>query len=102
MSVVSEQDVHGNAVLHYLATNNVVNYKLIEWLRLQHEGHHAWNTLPNRCGFAAQDVLVSNVAAVKKPRDNLFGIHRHCETRQIGSRNSNYERKLKIGATPFS
>ena len=30
VSVVFEQDVHGNTALHYLASYNVVDHKLIE------------------------------------------------------------------------
>ena len=67
VSIASEQDVHGNTALHNLASYNVVNHKLIGRLRLQYGGQHAWNSLPNRCGFTAQDLLASNIAAVKKP-----------------------------------
>lgn len=69
---VSQQDIHGNTALHYLASYRVVNYQLMTWLRSQDQGQYAWDVLRNRYGFTAQDLLYSNEAAVENPEGQSF------------------------------
>lgn len=69
---VSQQDIHGNTALHYLASYRVVNYPLMTWLRSQDQGQYAWDVLRNRYGFTAHDLLSSNEAAVENPEGHSF------------------------------
>jgi hypothetical protein len=53
---VSDQDKHGNNMLHYLASSRHMNTSLIEWAKQQDDGVRAWESDRNFWGFTAQDL----------------------------------------------
>lgn len=68
---VSQQDVHGNTALHYLASHIPVNNQLIEPLRLQPGGARAWNILRNRYGFTHKTSYLQMSHSRKSPKVSL-------------------------------
>jgi hypothetical protein len=53
----TEQDIYGNTALHYLASHTVPNTDSISILCSAEGGEEAWNSVRNRWGHSAKDLL---------------------------------------------
>lgn len=55
----TEQDIYGNAALHYLASHAFPNLDSISILRSAEGGEDVWNNVRNRWGYSAKDLFES-------------------------------------------
>lgn len=69
---VSDQDKHGNNMLHYLASARCPNISLIEWAKQQEGGLQAWENAKNFWGFTAKDLFEEGEDARNSGRDASY------------------------------
>lgn len=69
---VSDQDKHGNNMLHYLAAARYPNTSLIDWARQQESGERAWESERNFWRHTAEDLYNEGEDARNSGRDAAY------------------------------
>lgn len=69
---VGEQDVYGNAALHYLASHQAGNKEALDVLRAAEDGESAWDEVRNRWGNTAEDLMADEGVPAGREGDRIL------------------------------